>query len=76
MVSHDIETGRFAGETAKDERMRHVGFEDVVRRVDIKVFVREAVQSVLQRVGVEAFQGYAANVDKDVVAAFQNLGVV
>ena len=76
MVFHDIEAGKFAGETAKDERMRHVGFEDVVRRVDIKIFVREALQSVVQRVGMEAFQGYVANVDKDVVAAFQNLRVV
>ena len=76
MVFQDVNAGKIAGETAKDERMRKVGFEDVVRRMDIKASVRDAVQGVVQKIGMGAFQGYAANVDKDVVAAFQNLGVV
>lgn len=75
MIFHDINAAKFAGETAKDERMRKVGFEDVLRRLDIKVSVRDAMQGVVQQIGVQVFQGYAANVDKDVMTAFQNLGV-
>ena len=76
MVYWNVDDGKVEGESAKEERMRRVGFEDVVRRVDVKAAVREAVQGVVERVGREAFEGLVGDVDRDVVAGFGALGVV
>lgn len=77
MVIQDLEGGgRKEGETAKEERMRIVEAQDVIRRVDIKVAVKEAVQNVVGQIGREAFEGWVADVDGDVVGAFGRLGVV
>ena len=76
MVYWNVEDGKREGESAKEERMRRVGFEDVVRRVDVKAAVREAVQGVVERVGRERFEGWVGDVDRDVVAGFGALGVV
>lgn len=68
--------GRKEGETAKEERMRRVEAEDVVRRVDIKAAVRGAVEGVVAVVGREEFERWVGDVDADVVRAFGALGVV
>ncbi|KAL8831886.1 MAG: hypothetical protein Q9191_000599 [Dirinaria sp. TL-2023a] len=76
MVIWDIESMKGEAETAKEERSRRVAYEDVVRRVDVKVAVREAVQGVLARLGREEFEKWVENVDRDVMEAFGRLGVV
>ena len=60
----------------KETRMRKIDREDVITKHDIKEFVREAVQVVLQRIGTEQFKMWAEDVDKDVVKKFEALSVV
>ena len=76
MVYWNVEDGKTDGESAKEARMRRVGFEDVVRRVDVKIFVRGAVEGVVARLGREGFESWVGDVDRDVLAAFGALGVV
>lgn len=76
IVVWDADVLKGEAETAKEERSRRIAFEDVVRRIDIKVAVRDAVNGVLGRIGREQFEKWVENVDKDVVAAFGRLGVV
>lgn len=76
MIYWNVEDGKVDGETAKEERMRRLGFEDVVRRVDIKTYIGEAVRGVVERIGRQTFEGWVGNVDRDVVAGFGALGVV
>ena len=76
MIIWDVEASKGEAETAKEERSRKVAYEDVVRRVDVKVAVREAVNGVLECVGKVEFEKMVEDVDRDVVGAFGRLGVV
>lgn len=64
-------------DTPKDVRERALIQSDPVRRINSLEFVKERLASLAQRTGGEqSFQeNYLANVDADVLAGFQRLGV-
>lgn len=64
-------------ESAEDERRRKLEMQDVVRRADVKGFVRERVEGVVQGLGGrEAFGRWVEDVDREVLEGFGGLGVV
>jgi hypothetical protein len=71
------EIGQMEYDTAVDVRERALLTSDPIRRVDAFVFVKERLAGLVERVGGEqAFQEhYAANVDKDVLAGYNQLGM-
>jgi hypothetical protein len=62
-------------DSPEDVRKRQLGFEDPVARTHTFNFVKERLQGLIEKCGgEEAFQrDWAVNVDKDVLAAFQDL---
>ena len=65
-------------EAPADERRRRLSFADPVHRLDVKVFVRERLQAAAAACGgQDTFEKlWVVNVDKDVLRAFGELGVV
>lgn len=65
-------------EAPADERRRRLSFADPVHRLDVKVFLHERLQGAAAACGgQEAFEKlWVVNVDKDVLRAFGELGVV
>lgn len=60
-------------DTAKDVVERDLYAADPVRTVISHAFVKERLQGLAQTVGDQSFQEWLANVDKDVLAGFQQL---
>lgn len=75
VLTQSLETTEY--DTPKDLRERALKESDPVSRVHSLSFVRDILGGLVQRVGGEqAFQdNYAVNVDADVIASFQKLGV-
>lgn len=59
-------------------RQRQLTFADPVHRVDIRVYVREKLSAAIERCGgMDAFRAkWMENVDRDVVQAFGELGIL
>lgn len=70
------EAGRYEYDTPLDVHEREVAFKDPVHRIEAYEFVKERLGLVVQRVGGETVfeEGWAVNVDRDVLAGFQRLG--
>ncbi|KAI0861088.1 putative importin 11 [Xylaria cubensis] len=61
-------------DTPKDVVERELYITDPVRSVISYAFVKERLQGLAQTVGEQTFQEWLGNVDKDVLAGFQDLG--
>jgi hypothetical protein len=61
-------------DTHKDVIERELYNTDPIRTTISHVFVKERLQGLAQTVGDQTFQEWLANVDKDVLAGFQDLG--
>ncbi|KAI0545819.1 putative importin 11 [Xylaria curta] len=61
-------------DTPKDVVERELYITDPVRSVISYGFVKERLQGLAQTVGEQTFQEWLGNVDKDVLAGFQDLG--
>lgn len=79
LIYWDMESLKLPGpEAPAEERSRKLAYADPVRRLDIKVFVRQKLEAaVAASGGREAFeQNWLVHVDADVVRDFRALGVV
>lgn len=79
LVYSDINAHKPDGpEAPADERRRVLDFEDPVHRIDVRVHIREKLAVAIEKCGsMETFQReWVQNVDKDVVKAFGDLGIV
>lgn len=65
-------------EAPADERIRVLGYEDPVHRIDVRVFIREKLAVAVEKCGgMGTFQReWVQNVDEDVVRGFGALGIV
>ncbi|KAL8800375.1 MAG: hypothetical protein Q9182_005230 [Xanthomendoza sp. 2 TL-2023] len=78
LVYWDVEAFKGASETAEEERIRKLMFEDPVHRLDMKPFIRDHMQNAINASGGnESFQAqWVVNVDKAVLGEFGKLGVI
>ncbi|KAL8681346.1 MAG: hypothetical protein Q9186_002555 [Xanthomendoza sp. 1 TL-2023] len=78
LVYWDVEALKGPSETAEEERVRKLTFEDPVHRLDLKPFIREHMQNAINSSGGnEAFQSqWVVNVDEIVLREFGKLGVI
>ena len=78
LVSTDRDGGKMDGESAEEGRRRAVAFADPVHRLDVKMFVKEAVEAVVRGSGGHEIFGreWVGNVDREVVKGFAELGIL